>query len=354
MNKLILITLIVLLAACSSPVQTFSTIIQFDATCYDASMITTEITRTIENPKYVFIGTETTFEEIQKLKQNTCVVRTFKPSELSQHIEAIKSEFDAARDEKFQEWEIKRVIEQEDVTENVKEYLQDKHKEETLPDTTQSEYQLYVTPDADTVQELVEDLDDIQDIYDEALSWVWVSEEYLNGEREYWYTPEEFLTITPTLDTNPSPGDYASDCSEQANTLASLLIAAGYGEENVRVVLGLVDFDGSVGGHAWVEIYEDGMWLPLEATAGAYYYEDSDRVREAANVPYDYFQHHSYPVVEVWYYYNNAYYMDNTARFSSGTYPDNWTKSSESYLEDDLRSFSGDAWRPEAVKEMNN
>lgn len=53
------------------------------------------------------------------------------------------------------------------------------------------------------------------------------------------------------------------------NTLASLLIASGeYNESSVRVALGYVNFDGVTGGHAWVEVYEDGACFPLDATMG--------------------------------------------------------------------------------------
>ncbi len=324
----------------SSPAEkTFSVVIQFNATCYDSSMVPNEIKRMLENDDYVFTGTEATAEQIQTLNKNTCVVRTFKPSELSTVLGDIQGDLDKDRDKQFQQQKIKRVLEERDVTgkDELKQYLQEKHQK--LPSTIISEYQLYVTPDADAIQELAATLNGTQEIYNEALSWVWVSEEYLNGVPEYWYTPEEFLTITPTLKTNPSKGIQASDCSEQANTLASLLLASGVDAKNVRVVLGKVNFDGQIGGHAWVEIYENEQWIPLEATAGAYYYEDTDRVSPAQNISYMYFRYHSYPVVEVWYYYNNIYFRDVTKRAGTGNFPENWKKSSRSYLRDELETF---------------
>ena len=83
-------------------------------------------------------------------------------------------------------------------------------------------------------------------------------------------------------------GRVASDCEEQANTLASILRARGVKAEDVRVVLGKVNFEGSIGGHAWVEVFEDGMWIPLEATSGDYW--DDERVVESEGLPFCLFQ----------------------------------------------------------------
>ena len=75
---------------------------------------------------------------------------------------------------------------------------------------------------------------------------MWVSERTLNDVIEKWLTPHEFLVDTPDYPTNPVPGRVASDCSEQANTLVSVLRAIGVSPDKVRVVLGEVNFDGNI------------------------------------------------------------------------------------------------------------
>jgi len=50
----------------------------------------------------------------------------------------------------------------------------------------------------------------------------------------------------PEYETKPVRGRVASDYEEQANTLASILRARGVKAEDVRVVLGKVNFEGSI------------------------------------------------------------------------------------------------------------
>jgi len=195
-------------------------------------------------------------------------------------------------------------------------------------------FQMYVTPDNETVFEYLEDndLEDKYDIYEAALSWVWVSDSLLNGEDEAWLYPAEFLSETSDYSSNPLSGTVVSDCEEQANTLASLLIASGeYNESSVRVALGYVNFDGVTGGHAWVEVYEDGEWFPLDATMGPYYDEEEDEVVAGDEYNGDYYQFttESYPVVQLWYYYNDEYFVDVMAQ--TGDAPDNWKETPSSY-----------------------
>ena len=136
----------------------------------------------------------------------------------------------------------------------------------------------YVTPDAETVNSYLQEnsLDDKYEIYEAALSWAWVSDETLNNAEEKWLTPTEFLEETPAYSNDPVPGEPASDCEEQANALASLLIASEeYNESTVRVAIGKIDFEDVSGGHSWVEVYEDGGWFPLDLTDGPYYDDES-------------------------------------------------------------------------------
>tara|TARA_B100000315_G_scaffold246742_1_gene274443 strand:- start:606 stop:1616 length:1011 start_codon:yes stop_codon:yes gene_type:complete len=318
-------------------------VIQFLKNCDYETMLEGNYFNTIEANRFVLVQTNITFIEIKQLEKTPCVERTFRVSELDDVLEELQAEFDSERDEKFRELQLNRSVLKADVTDQdeLKKYLEEKREAEAaeLEGGIISEYQLYVTPEADAVVSLVAELgSDIQDIYDESLSWIWVSEEYLNGELEFWYYPQDFLTLTPDLANNPSLGEIASDCSEQANTLVSLLIAAGHSPEDVRVVLGLVDFGGSIGGHAWAEIYENNRWFALEATAGAYYDDDLDSLTEASSVPYTYFRYHSFPVETVWYYYNNEYFKEIGGTSNA---PDHWDQEGRSYLRDDLESFEG-------------
>ncbi|WMW26061.1 transglutaminase domain-containing protein [Methanolobus sediminis] len=216
-----------------------------------------------------------------------------------------------------------------------REQLRDFLQENTFSVTDVSEFQEYVTPYADAVQDYLddEDLDDEDEIYEAAVEWIWVSDMTLNGQQEEWLTPTEFLEDTPDYDSNPVPGEIVSDCEDQANTLASLLIGSGeYDESEVRVAIGLVNFDGSTGGHAWIEVYEDGEWFPVDATVGPYYDDDEKEViypDDYEDIDFDYFQDEEYSVIEIWYYYNNEYFIDVTS--GTGDAPDNWDDAPSSY-----------------------
>ncbi len=342
-----LIILSLLLISCQSTDQPtiktnnteHSVIIQFKNSCDFSDLIPGEIKLEIELNDYTLIGTTASIQTIKSFKKEECIERSFRPTELDTVLSELKSDFNKDREQKFKEKKMKRGLENKDVTgkDEVRQFLEDKHPEKDWPSGTISPYQLYVTPDSQAVQELANKLDGLQEIYDESLSWIWVSETYLNGVEEMWYYPQEFLTKTKLLPNNPSKGDIASDCSEQANTLASLLIADGYSTQDVRVVLGLVDFEGILGGHAWVEIYDDNSWFALEATAGAYYDEVTNTLTEAEYLPYNYFQYTEFPVEEVWYYYNNDYFWDNDQ--SSGNAPDSWKQQSRDQLKERLKNF---------------
>ncbi|WP_319506539.1 transglutaminase domain-containing protein [uncultured Methanolobus sp.] len=198
-----------------------------------------------------------------------------------------------------------------------------------------SHVQEYVTPYADAVQDYLEDesLDGAEEIYEAAVSWIWVSDTILNGQPDAWLTPTEFLKDTPHFDSNPIPGKIVSDCSEQANTLASLLIGSGeYNESTARVAIGERKFSGINGGHAWVEVYEDGKWYPVDAVVGPRYDADTSEVVYCDNyedIDFYYFREEDYSVTEVWYYYNNEYFIDVASK--TGNAPDNWNSISSSY-----------------------
>lgn len=206
--------------------------------------------------------------------------------------------------------------------------------EQYITQQNTSYYQSCVTPYADAVTSYLEenDLDDKYEIYKATLSWTWVSDETLNGVDEKWLTPTEFLEETPTYSSNPDYGEPVSDCEEQANTLASLLIASGeYNESTVRVAIGKVDFGNVSGGHAWVEVYEDGKWFPLDPTEGPYYDDDNCSIVSAdiSEVDYDEYLESTYPAVKVWYYYNNKYFMEVGKQ--NENVPVFWNEQPESY-----------------------
>jgi transglutaminase-like putative cysteine protease len=171
-------------------------------------------------------------------------------------------------------------------------------------------YQDYITPSDLAVKQLSDKVDGRIEAYNVAVGWVWVSDVTLNDVTEKWLMPHTFLVDTPYYPTNPAKPREASDCEEQANTLVSLLRAEGVEAKNVRVVLGIVNIEGTEGGHAWVEVYEDNQWLALETTTGPFYDDDSLRLRERRGLPYNFYRTHTYPSVEIWFYYNDIYYMD--------------------------------------------
>jgi len=173
-----------------------------------------------------------------------------------------------------------------------------------------SPYQQFVTPDDPAVQALAQQCSTIEDAYEIALQWIWISDNDLFDQQEIWLHPGTFLTETPTYENSPVYGQIASDCSEQANTLVSFFRAMGVPAENVRVALGEVNFNGEAGGHAWVEVLtEDGKWLPLDPTSGPYY--DKELVNRQG-LDYTYWMYHEYPITERWVYYNDVYYSEAT------------------------------------------
>jgi len=193
-----------------------------------------------------------------------------------------------------------------------------------IPPSKQSRYQLYVTPHDSAVETLAGKIDGVQKAYREAVQWIWISDRTLHGRDEKWLMPHEFLSDTPNYPSNPLKGNVVSDCEEQANTLVSLLRAEGASPEEVRVVLGKVKFESGEGGHVWVELRHNGEWLPLEATSGPYWDDDKGKLITKGGAPFNYYANHNYPVIEVWAYYNDIYYLD--PRTGSGNAPDSWSE----------------------------
>ena len=187
-----------------------------------------------------------------------------------------------------------------------------------------SPYQRFVTPDDPAIKELAQGKT-LKELYAIAVDWTWVPDSVLHGKAEKWLFPAEFLGDTPGYATNPVKGSPVSDCSEQANTFASLVRASGVAPEDVRVGIGTVDFGGSDGpsGHAWVEKKIDGQWIVFDSTCGDYYDVETGDIVYRNGVPYDYWQYHPYPIAGegVWYYYNDELSSDENQNI-----PDGWAE----------------------------
>lgn len=265
-------------------------------------------TTLLETTHFRLFTVKMTEKKAEELKRDKCVVRVLTPREARERYETLPEETKEAVKEKIRELKLKRTV--LDVPEVPKELI--------------SKYQLYVTPDDPAVQSLSREVYGLKGAYATAVDWVWISDQTLNHIAEKWLKPHEFLLDTPGYASNPAKGRIASDCSEQANTLASLLRAEGIAPGNVRVVLGLVDFDGSIGGHAWVEVYEGGVWVPLEATSGPYYDDERKQLVESEGLLYTYFKFFPYPVLDTWVYYNDQYFYDIETK--KGNPPASWMR----------------------------
>lgn len=345
-KRILLLAILLLTLTSCTTLTTVPVIIQFDNSCEWAELVPGEIKIEIENEDFTIIGSDATEKEITELESNSCVERTGTLSELQDFVQDIQGDLDESRDEKIREAKLQRTVKENLLDrEDLEDFLESENPEIDWPGGIISPYQLYVTPDAEAVQNLAAELNGIQEIYDESLDWVWISDLELHGEEEVWLYPEEFLTGTADYPSNPT-GRIASDCEDQANTLASLLIAEGYDETNIRVVIGLVDFEGEIGGHAWVQIYENGRWFDIEPTAGATYTSESGLTETSGMIPYTYFKYHTFPSVEIWAYYNNEYFWNELT--NAGNAPPSWKEASRSWLEEDLQDFGG-RHRPSAA-----
>ncbi len=278
----------------------------------------------VRTDNYDLVVVET--DDLKELIENEGVLKVGDESEVQEFVNYAKEVLAVEAEEKIRKLELKKNV--YDVVEipELKVYMAEEGwgaKEGQV-----SPYQQFVTPDA--VKEEVTGLTKEQ-IYEKAKSFVWVSDSVLHNSREKWMLPADFLVTTPAMGTNPMKGEIVSDCSEQANTLVSMLRASGVPAEDVRVILGKVNFGGEVGGHAWVELKEDGRWQVLEATSGPFYDEEKGEKVNRNGVSYDYWKYHEYPVVEVWAYYNDKYFTDEKGEVASG-----WSEEAETVLEDDI------------------
>lgn len=194
--------------------------------------------------------------------------------------------------------------------------------------TQVSNYQQYITPMDDTVRSYVNNnnIDTRIKAYKKAVSWIWVSDQILHNKLELWLKPKAFILDTPKMQTNPQKGSMVSDCESQAYTLVSILEAIGVSKTDVRVVIGEVNFSGEIGGHAWVQIYENNDWIELEATSGPFWDEEEipPKLVENKGFSYDYFKTHPYPVEEYWAFFNDNYFYNPDNGKQSNYLPEHW------------------------------
>ena len=189
-----------------------------------------------------------------------------------------------------------------------------------------SNYQKYVTPNDPTVKVYIASngITTIKQAYTTAVDWIWVSDQTLHGKPELWLLPAQFIQDAPTNPNNPQPGNMVSDCEPQAYTLVSAIESTGMLKENVRVVVGEVNFSGEIGGHAWVRIYQDGQWIELEVTSRSFWDDDDQKLVENTGFPFNYFKSRPYPVVEYWAFFNDKYYYNPHNGKQSPDLPPHW------------------------------
>lgn len=283
--------------------------------------------KVIESDNYDFIVVENS--DLTSYLGNDYVIKISDAKHLKNFVNYSKDILKAESEEKIRKWELKRnvfdVIEIPQLTKYMKE-----DKWNVQPGQT-SQYQQFVTPTDSEIQKISSLISTPQEAYAIAVNWIWVSDQVLHNKVEKWLLPHEFLTNTPSYTTNPAPGSAVSDCSEQANTLVSLLRAIGIPAEDVRVTLGKVNFGGTIGGHAWVEIKENGKWMILEPTSGPYYDEDNKGVISRSGFSYGYWKYHPYPVLETWVHYNDVYFTDEGKEVAPG-----WSAGASTATETDL------------------
>jgi len=251
----------------------------------------------LEGEKFLAILIRVKIEKVENLLRSPFVEKIGDKEEIGYFLQELKEKLKKESDEKIKKLKL------------YKTHRDLPPRKEDLVEVSPSFYQSFITPDEPVIKNLSQGLSKLE-LYKKVTSFSWVSDSLLNGASEKWLLPKEFLVETPKYKTNPLPGEPVSDCSEQANTLVSMLRSIGVSPDEVRVVLGKVNFAGNIGGHAWVEIKENGKWMVLDPTFGPYWDETKQMKIEREELPYDYFKYHPYPIVEVWYYYNDKYFVE--------------------------------------------
>jgi len=201
-----------------------------------------------------------TDREAVAIKNQSCVTKVTNDRDEAQNlINGAQSTLETETERDIRQNKLEKSVLSKDIQnkEALIKYLKEKHGEQPVMPDQLSNYQSYVTPVDQTVSKIYQKFGGFESIYNYgANNWVWVSDQTLYGQAENWVLPNYFLTQTPYLPSNPLSNHIAGDCEDQANALASAIRADGQSAANVRTVLGLVNFNGQVGGYAWVEIYQ--------------------------------------------------------------------------------------------------
>ena len=315
--------------------------VQIDSNCDIEDVLgDKEITLSASSDDFTFVIAKMPLEETEAIIENKCVLKLVKPQEFKSMLAGLQVDFANDRIKKFANSNIGKAIVAKDITNRteITKMLEEKMKERKLSGEeidVISPYQLYVTPNDKEVQNSVKNLNNYQAVLDftlQELAWIADSEftPYLEkagvevqSEDENWLTPAELLIITKDVD--PVKSVLKSDCSEQANYLVSALIAKGYDPEKVRVILAQVDFGGGdIGGHAFAQYYDEQyqVWVPLDPTMGISI-EEGELLEGIDSIAMDYFLTHDYGVKEMWYAYNNQYFLNFEDQKDSNA-PNSW------------------------------
>jgi len=281
----------------------------------------------MESDNFDFIVVET--DNLTRYLNNEHVVKICDVKHLKNFINYSKEILRVESEEKIKKLQLRKNIHDVIDIPQLIEYME--HEDWDVQPGQASWYQQFVTPYDSEVQKLSRLITTPEEAYSLAVNWLWVSDQKLHNKMEKWLHPREFIADTSSYPTNPAPGRIVSDCSEQANTLVSILRAIGFAPQDVRVALGKVNFGGEIGGHAWVEIKENGRWMVLDPTCGPYFDEEKNMVVNRDGVNYYYWRYHPYPIEEIWIYYNDVYFTDKNEEVAPG-----WSTHYDVFTESDL------------------
>jgi hypothetical protein len=309
-------------------------VIYADADC----IVPVKPIRTVRFGEYKLMLAKMGIEDIQEIGRSGCVYSVSDRNSLQGLITSLRSRLrlkvqeDMAEkgfakrgrfDDVIPELADEQMSEVEDSPEFVE--IQDENPDVISP------YQTYVTPydplilgvDCDS------ELSCYRWIFD---NMVWLSDSTGWGVPEMWIRPTVILNLTDRMESNPVQGQYADDCSGHAVLLTSMLRAKGVKKENVRYCIGLVNFSGSIGGHAWVELDDGDGFFVLETSSGDYFDDELNRVVRQNGFDFDYFRYNEYPVVNRYFCANDMYFQNYVTGESNAPWDDAEYSSIESIM----------------------
>jgi transglutaminase-like putative cysteine protease len=154
-----------------------------------------------------------------------------------------------------------------------------------LPSTYPENPQRFIQPWDSQVQSIAAELSDAEDCYYWVAQNIRYVPDYSLGSDEVWLYPSQTISLG------------RGDCEDFAILLCSLIRAVGIPASEVRVVAGTIPSDGDNVGHAWVELWYGGQWLPLEPST-----------RGHQTPPFDYYLTHEHVEVQRYYWFNDEEY----------------------------------------------